>query len=184
MEGNQAFYNPMVVQGDNEIWYTTSNNDVNNLSLKFYADSGMTDELTIQSNTYKDGIGKLVFDKPVVAIIDSFFSPHAGELIKVKSISLPKTIVVIGQKTFFDYDLSLLTIPEAVISIGDRAFDYLTCPIIMQSIIPPSATNNLFDVFKGLSPIYVPDNSVDAYKAATGWSAKADIIKPMSEYVE
>ncbi|MDO4163879.1 MAG: leucine-rich repeat protein [Bacteroides sp.] len=32
--------------------------------------------------------------------------------------------------------------------------------------------------------VYVPDDSVDAYKAATTWSEKADIIYPLSEYVE
>ena len=29
--------------------------------------------------------------------------------------------------------------------------------------------------------IYVPDESVDAYKAATNWSAYADIIFPISQ---
>ena len=35
-----------------------------------------------------------------------------------------------------------------------------------------------------IGKIYVPDNSVDAYKAATNWSQYADRIKPLSEYVE
>ena len=32
--------------------------------------------------------------------------------------------------------------------------------------------------------IYVPDDKVDALKVATNWSVFADIIKPLSEYVE
>jgi hypothetical protein len=32
--------------------------------------------------------------------------------------------------------------------------------------------------------IYVPDNLYDQWIAATNWSAYADRIKPMSEYVE
>ena len=32
--------------------------------------------------------------------------------------------------------------------------------------------------------IYVPNESVDTYKTATNWSTYADIIKPLSEYVE
>lgn len=32
--------------------------------------------------------------------------------------------------------------------------------------------------------IYVPDDSVEAYKQASGWSEYADIIYPLSEYVE
>jgi hypothetical protein len=32
--------------------------------------------------------------------------------------------------------------------------------------------------------IYVPDSSVDAYKAAENWSTYASRIYPLSEYVE
>mgnify|MGYP000472681990 CR=1 FL=1 len=31
--------------------------------------------------------------------------------------------------------------------------------------------------------IYVPDDSVEAYKTATNWSNYADRIRPISEYV-
>ena len=32
--------------------------------------------------------------------------------------------------------------------------------------------------------IYVPDDKVESLKTATNWSVFADIIKPLSEYVE
>ena len=35
-----------------------------------------------------------------------------------------------------------------------------------------------------ITTIYVPDESVEAYKAATNWVNYASIIKPLSEYVE
>lgn len=35
-----------------------------------------------------------------------------------------------------------------------------------------------------LLTFYVPDESVEAYKAAENWSKYADKIKPLSEYVE
>lgn len=31
-------------------------------------------------------------------------------------------------------------------------------------------------------PIYVPDESVDAYRTATNWTELADRIKPMSQF--
>lgn len=34
----------------------------------------------------------------------------------------------------------------------------------------------------GTYPIYVPDEAVETYKAASGWSNAADYIKPLSEY--
>lgn len=45
---------------------------------------------------------------------------------------------------------------------------------------PPSYDGNSLE---GVScPIYVPDNSVEAYKTATGWTAVASRIKPLSEF--
>lgn len=53
--------------------------------------------------------------------------------------------------------------------------------IISRRTTPPTlGTTNLTST--ALAAIYVPDASVDAYKAATNWKAKADIIKPLSEY--
>jgi hypothetical protein len=43
---------------------------------------------------------------------------------------------------------------------------------------------SVFAGTKSTLTIYVPDESVEAYKGATNWSAYADQIKPISEYVE
>ena len=54
------------------------------------------------------------------------------------------------------------------------------CSVICKAITPPSAVNNVFNRFYG--NFYVPDESVEAYKAATGWSSIAARIFPLSEY--
>lgn len=51
--------------------------------------------------------------------------------------------------------------------------------LIMRGETPPTINNNFLFRRTGLT-IYVPDNAVDAYKAA--WSSKASYIKPLSEY--
>lgn len=70
-------------------------------------------------------------------------------------------------------------------TIGERAFDgcvsLVSLPI--DNPTPPTLSSEVFTSCDNLS-IYVPDESVDAYKSATNWSAYADRIKPMSEYVE
>ena len=53
--------------------------------------------------------------------------------------------------------------------------------IIVDAIVPPSlAGNNRPDNYNAM--VYVPDSSVEAYKAASGWSSFASRIYPMSVY--
>lgn len=53
----------------------------------------------------------------------------------------------------------------------------------LKATTPPTANNGSFNVSSGLFeyPIYVPDNAVDVYKAASGWGTYIDRIKPVSE---
>lgn len=62
-------------------------------------------------------------------------------------------------------------------SQGYSAF-YHAKTYIMHPITPPSVGR--FDTAP--TAIYVPDDSVDAYKAASVWSNYASVIHPMSEY--
>lgn len=57
------------------------------------------------------------------------------------------------------------------------------CSVIVKPTTPPSApSNNVFNQSNCI--FYVPNNSVDAYKATTGWSSIAARIFPLSEYEE
>ena len=46
---------------------------------------------------------------------------------------------------------------------------------------PPTISGSWFRYNTG-GKVYVPDNSVETYKAASGWSTYASKIYPMSEY--
>lgn len=73
--------------------------------------------------------------------------------------------------------LTELTIPESVTSIGDQAFygcSGLT-GIYVISATPPTLGLRAFDSTNDC-PIYVPAESVDTYKAASGWSTYASRI--------
>lgn len=71
---------------------------------------------------------------------------------------------------------------DKIATIGNGAFRYnakLTHVIVRNPQVPTLGTF----VFDNTScPIYVPDASVDAYKAAANWSNYASRIKPLSEY--
>lgn len=61
--------------------------------------------------------------------------------------------------------------------------------IIRDYIVPeiPSSAADLFEntgISKGTGYIYVHDDLVEKYQAASGWSSYASQIKPLSEYVE
>lgn len=79
-------------------------------------------------------------------------------------------------------NLLLLECGEELTSIAIYTFWQMTTGLttfICRATTPPTlASNNNLNF---CSAIYVPDASVDAYKAATIWSTYADRIKPMSE---
>ena len=53
--------------------------------------------------------------------------------------------------------------------------------IIRSNVVPTVGGTPLFGGNFKINAIYVPDNLVDSYKSATGWSAKASIIFPLSD---
>ena len=58
---------------------------------------------------------------------------------------------------------------------------------IIRAITPPELADRLIStqwVRAKIGVIYVPDESLEAYKTATNWSYYADILKPLSEYTE
>lgn len=86
----------------------------------------------------------------------------------LKKAILPETVELIEVDTF--YQCTSLSI------------------LICNAVTPPGLGNiRCFEgtpIASGTGYIYVPDASVDAYKAATNWATYADQIKPLSEYTE
>lgn len=71
---------------------------------------------------------------------------------------------------------------NTITSIGQQAF--INTNIIsytFTSVIPPTLANaNAFGAINPICKIYVPDASVEAYKAATNWITLANYIYPLS----
>ena len=70
--------------------------------------------------------------------------------------------------------------PVVVIVFGNTA-DTRLAEIILQPITPATLGTNVFQLDTALAAIYVPDASVATYKAASGWSAYASIIKSIND---
>lgn len=82
-----------------------------------------------------------------------------GPCPNLKHVVLPDTLTSIGNATFY----------------GSSKLEYVIC----QPTTPPTLDGSAFNGTSCI--IYVPDASVDAYKAASNWSKIASRIKPISE---
>lgn len=125
---------------------------------------------------------------------------------ELKRVHLPNNLTEIGHWAFnYCYSLNDINMPSHLERIGDRAFNM--CRSLMRVTFPASLTYigegvfmncvNLRDLhFKNSVPpvlensnaiyqhtkMYVPDDAVDAYKAAPVWSEIADRIFPESSF--
>lgn len=92
---------------------------------------------------------------------------------------IPDSVTTIEYDTFF-YCNSLIdiTIPESITTIGRTAFCGCSnlASIYCKPATPPTLGTNVFRQVSTSAKIYVPAESVDAYKAATGWSDYKSII--------
>lgn len=97
------------------------------------------------------------------------------------SITISDSVTTIGGSAFENcYSLTSVTIPSGVTTIGDNALGMCTglTSITVEAVTPPTLSDyeQPFDTDNNC-PIYVPSGSVNAYKAASGWSAYASRIQ-------
>ena len=92
---------------------------------------------------------------------------------ELTNMTIPSDITEIKQYAFSDCtSLTSVTIGNSVTSIGYSAFyscDSLTI-VYCKPTTPPTGGSSMFDSSASGRTIYVPRNSVSAYKSASGWS--------------
>lgn len=78
--------------------------------------------------------------------------------------------------------LQILDIPPSVEVIEAMALNGGVRTLIVRSIEPPRVNTNKDFFNLSASVIYVPDESMEQYQAASGWSKHTERLRPLSKY--
>lgn len=137
-------------------------NSVTTIGMQSFKDCSVLTSLTIPNSVTSIGI-------------DAFYDCSS-----LTSVNIPDSVTSIGDYAFYGYDsqLTTVTIGSGITSINSGAFQggSRITTITLKAIIPPELVNNPFNVNVSGLKIYVPSESVNAYKTANGWSAYSSKI--------
>ena len=116
----------------------------------------------------------IIIPDSVTSIGNSTFSSCSG----LTSVTIGGSVTSVGVDAFSGCSgLTSIEIPDSVTSIGSYAF--VNCSgltgITVKSITPPILGANAFNGTN--CPIYVPKQSVEAYKTATNWNTYSSRIQ-------
>jgi len=117
------------------------------------------------------GLTSIIIPNSVTSIGGGAFSGCSG----LTSVPIPNSVTSIGSSAFYGCSgLTSVTIPESVTSVGDGTFSNCSglTSITCEASTPPNCSYNYNPIFYNVNksiPVYVPANSVDAYKKANVW---------------
>ena len=180
---------------NNEIWYTNGSTTVATTPYRPWGFNA-----TIKSNTYDTTkeCWVIKFEGNVTEIVGAFTNCSG-----LTSITIPDSTTVIGYETFCNCNnITKVNIPDGILAIGDIAFygcsslTNVTIPdginwigtkafqncssltsVYCKATTPPEGYSNMFDDNAPGRKIYVPAESVAAYKSAEYWRDYADYIE-------
>ena len=185
---------PEIPIDNNKIYYTSTNDS----TVTPYSTSAFN--TTISSNSKDSSTGKFIYEfaDEVTTVGENAFRSRST----LQTIQLPNTVTSIGSRAFYycsgltEIDcgsgletiaasafstcdsLTTVRLGNSITSVGQYAFygcSNLTS-VYCGSTVPPTGAYSMFESVGETCKIYVPMDSVDAYKAAKYWSGYADMI--------
>ncbi len=132
----------------NEIFYTSTDGNIVNPY-----DGNVFGGIII-SNTYNNGVGVIVFDRPITTI-----GERAFHYCNLTNVTIPDNVTTIGSNAFrYCNSLTSVTIPDSVTAIGFAAFN--DCDSLTSVTIPNSVTTiegYVFAYCSSLTSVTIPD---------------------------
>ena len=166
--GQNAFYNTQ--------WYKNQPNGgvyVGNIFYKYKGDIPQNTSFVIKEGT--------VSISPYAFVKENYHEDYS-----LVSVSIPNSVKVIGEGVFYRCRaLTSIVIPAGVTTIETLAFDYCKAlkSVTCEAVNPPALSGSVF-LFTPIADatLYVPAESIEAYKTATEWKDFGQIlpIKPTS----
>ena len=159
-----------------EISYQTFSKDYPNLTSVTIPDSVTSLGIQIFYICPKLKICKL--PNKITSITHGMFA----QCYSLTEIDIPNTVTSIAQHAFYlCTSLTSVIIPSGVTNIVNYAFQGCSklSSVTILATTPPTLGTNVFGSNASGRKIYVPAESVDAYKTATNWSAYASAILPI-----
>lgn len=101
----------------------------------------------------------------------------------ITTVELPNSVETVGREAFEDCDaMETLIIGSGLIETDMYAFSMKNLKnVVCMAVTPPDlGMNSFYDTNVGAAVLYVPDESVNAYKTANQWK-NFGTIKPLSE---
>lgn len=153
------------------------------------------DYITIRTRTYNANtqynisydykrFSEMIIDGQVLTPVRLYdFGDNAYHVVRLKAKDM--TTIIASQFQASNYCYSYVRIPAGVTRVEQNGLRYLgssqAVSVIFEDKVPPTM---LGDNTTGTTVIriYVPDESVNAYKTAQYWSDLASKIHPLSEY--
>lgn len=126
-------------------------------------------------------ITDITFPNSIVSIDQYAFNNCAG----LTSIKLNEGVKTVGNQWIWQTNnMKLIDFPSTMTTMNSLGFQTngrISYVCICRATTPPSLGNSSYT--NALLAFYVPDDSVDLYKAASKWANFATKIKPLSEYI-
>ena len=171
----------------------------------YFANSQSLTTITLSNNLVKIGEGAFLGCSQLSSInlpdsVTSIGAAAFAKCVGLKSITIPAGVTSIPNNCFDAMEpfgtgyYSTMRLSSVVFaensqlqSIGENAFRYCLSlkEVTLTATTPPTLDSSAFygcTSYNGsLTAIYVPAESVEAYKSATGWSNYADLIQAIAE---
>jgi hypothetical protein len=99
---------------------------------------------------------------------------------KIPSVKFPNNLTLIKNNAFYGCEsLTTIDIPSSIVEIGNNAFKNCSnlASITCRATTPPTIQTTTFSGVPASCSIYVPAESVETYKTANYWSARASYIQ-------